>query len=145
MSAESLKFFDSPTTKWRACKIVAKLNEKHLLMANIFKLDEYQTFGLIKMHNMSKSWFANNKFNLLRWNKKDFSWFFKSFQLLEVVSDLRLTIKRGLLCNFAKKLKGPPFYGTKQHWPEIFNCYWILNLQNFLCTVFSKICQKYLF
>ena len=30
-------------------------------MANIFKLHEYQTFGLLKMHNTSKIWFANNK------------------------------------------------------------------------------------
>ena len=145
MSAKSLNFFGPSTTKRRPCKIIAKLNGNYFLMAKIFKLNKYQTFRLIKMHNMSKSWFANNKFNLLRWNKKDFSWFFKSFQLLEVVSDLRLTIKRGLLCNFAEKLKGPPIYGTKQHRSEIFNCYWILNLQNFLCTVFSKICQKYLF
>ena len=72
------------------CKIFTKLNRNHLLIANIFKLHEYQTFGLIKMHNMSKIWFANNKFNLLRWNKKHFSWFFKGFQLPEIVSDLRL-------------------------------------------------------
>ena len=71
-SAKSLKFFGSSTTKWQPCKIIAKLNGNHLLMANIFKLYEYQTFGLIKMHNMSKIWFANNKFNFLRWNKKTF-------------------------------------------------------------------------
>ena len=136
MSAESLKLFDSSTTKWWPCKAFAKLNEKHLLMANIFKLEEYETFGLIKMHNVSKIWFANNKFNLLRWNKKRFSWFFKGFQLPEVVSDQRLAIKRGLLCKFAKKFKGPPFYGTKKHRSEIFNCYWILTLQNLLCSVF---------
>ena len=61
-------------------------------MANIFKPLEYQTFGLIKMHNMSKIWFASNKFNLLRWNKKHFSWFFKGFWLPEIVSDLRLRL-----------------------------------------------------
>ena len=72
MSAKSLKFFGPPTTKWRPCKIFAKLNGNHLLMANIFKLHKYQTFGLIKIHNMSKIWFANNKFNFLRWNKKTF-------------------------------------------------------------------------
>ena len=32
-------------------------------MANIFKLHEYQTFGLMKMHNMCKIWFANNIFS----------------------------------------------------------------------------------
>ena len=82
--------FGPSTTKWRPCKIFAKLNGNHLLMANIFKLHEYQTFGLMKMHNMCKIWFANNIFSLLRWNKKYFSWFFKGFQLPEIVSDLRL-------------------------------------------------------
>ena len=85
MSAKSLKLFGPPTTKWRPCKVFAKLNENHLLMANIFKLHEYQTFGLMKMHNMCKIWFANNIFSLLRWNKKYFSWFFKGFQLPEIV------------------------------------------------------------
>ena len=70
-------------------KVFAKLNRNHLLMANIFKLHKYQTFCLIKMHNMSKIWFANNKFNLLRWNKKHFSWFFKGFQLPVIVSELK--------------------------------------------------------
>ena len=35
-------------------------------MPNIFKLHKYQTFGLLKMRNMSKIWFANNKISL--WN-----------------------------------------------------------------------------
>ena len=56
--------FVRPTTKWQPCKIFAKLNGNHLLMANIFKLHKYQTFGLLKMHNMSKIWFASNKFSL---------------------------------------------------------------------------------
>ena len=71
---------------------VGKLNGNHLLMANIFKLHKYQTFGLMKMHNMCKIWFANNIFSLLRWNKKYFSWFFKGFQLPEIVLDLRLRL-----------------------------------------------------
>ena len=33
-------------------------------MANIFKLHKYQTFGLLKMHNLSKFWFAYNNFSL---------------------------------------------------------------------------------
>ena len=52
MPAKSLNFFGPLTTKWRPCKMFVKLNGKHLLMANIFKLHEYQTFGLMKMHNM---------------------------------------------------------------------------------------------
>ena len=92
MSAKSLKLFAPPTAKWQPCKIFAKLKGNHLLMANIFKLQEYQTCGLMKMHNMSKIWFANNKFNLLRSNKKLFLWFFKGFQLPKIVSDLRLCL-----------------------------------------------------
>ena len=52
-------------TKWRPGKFFAKLNGNRLLMANIFKLHEYQIFGLMKMHDMSKLWFANNKFSLV--------------------------------------------------------------------------------
>ena len=91
-------------------KLLQNWTETIFLMANIFKLHEYQTFGLIKMHNMSKIWFTNDKFNLLWWNKKHF---FMISQVLSVTrNSLRLetapltilTIKRGLLCNFAKKL-----------------------------------------
>ena len=81
MSAKSLNFFGPPTTKWRPCNIFAKFNWNQFLMTNIFKLHEYQTFGLMKMHSMSKIWF-----NSLRWNKIYFSWFFKGFQLPEIVS-----------------------------------------------------------
>ena len=42
----------------------AKLNRKHLLMASIFKLHDYQTFRWMNMHNMCKIWFANNMFSL---------------------------------------------------------------------------------
>ena len=42
---------------------MAKLNRKHLLMANIFKFHKYQTFGLLKMHNVSKTWFDIIKFS----------------------------------------------------------------------------------
>ena len=51
----------------------SKLNRKHLLMASIFKLHQYQTFRLMKMHNMCKIWFVNNILSLLKWNKKYFS------------------------------------------------------------------------
>ena len=108
--------FGLPTTKWRPCKMFAKLNGNHLLMTNIFKLHEYQTFGLTKMRNMNKIWFANNRFNLLRWNKKYFSWFFKGFQLPEIVSDPKLR------------------YIVARIW--IFSYHWILNLKTFLRTLF---------
>ena len=75
--------------QWRPCKISGKLNGNHLLMANIFKLHEYQTFGLMKMHNMCKIWFANKIFSLLRWNKY-LSSSFKGFQLLEITLHLQL-------------------------------------------------------
>ena len=54
MSAKSFKLFGPPTTKWWSCKVFAKLNGNHLLMANIFKLHKYQVFGLMEMHNMCK-------------------------------------------------------------------------------------------
>ena len=73
-------------------KFFAKLRGSHLLMANIFKLHKYQTFGLMKIYNMSKIWFANSKFSLLWWNKKYFSWFFKGFQLPEIVLDPTLRL-----------------------------------------------------
>ena len=64
MSAKSFKLFGPPTTKWWSCKVFAKLNGNHLLMANIFKLHKYQVFGLMEMHNMCKIWFANYIFSL---------------------------------------------------------------------------------
>ena len=135
MSAKSLKFFGPPTTKWRPCKIFAKLNGNHLLMANIFKLHEYQTFGLMKMHNMCKIWFANKIFSLLRWNKKYFSWFFKGFQLPESVLCL--------LCNFAKKkIKGRHFMG---HSGMDFHLLLNSKSSKLPSIVFLKICWKYLF
>ena len=54
MSAKILKIFGALTTKWWPCKIFAKLNRNHLLMTNILKPHEYQTFGSMKMHNMCK-------------------------------------------------------------------------------------------
>ena len=64
IAANSTMFSGPPTTKWRSCKTFMKLIRNHLLMVNIFKLHEYQTFGLMKMHNMCKIWFANNIFSL---------------------------------------------------------------------------------
>ena len=57
-------FFSPPITLWQPCKIFAKLNRNHLLLAKIFKLQKFQIFVLLKMHSMSKIWFANNKFSL---------------------------------------------------------------------------------
>ena len=132
-----MKFFDPPTTKWRPCKIFAKLNGNHLLMANIFKLHEYQTFGLMKMHNMCKIWFANKIFSLLRWNKKYFSWFFKGFQLLEIILRLQLywPLKKDFRVISQKILRAAILWGIGA---QIFSYYWILNLQNFLRKSFQK-------
>ena len=58
----AMQYFGPTTTKWRPCKIFVKLNGNHLLMANIFKLYEYQTFGLMKMRNVCKIWFVNKIF-----------------------------------------------------------------------------------
>ena len=63
MSAKSLKFFFPPTTIWRPCKVFAKLDGNHLLVANIFKLKEYQKFGVM---NMNKIWFTNKKIQFFK-------------------------------------------------------------------------------
>ena len=131
MSAKSLKFFGPPTTKWGPCKMFATLNRNHLLMANILKPCEYQTFGWIKMHNMCKIWFANKIFSLLRWNKNYFSWFFKGFQLLEIILRFQLCWPlKGDFCVISENiLRATILWDIVA---QIFGYYWILNLQNFL-------------
>ena len=96
-----------PQNGGQPCKTFTKLTRNQLLMANIFKLHQYKIFGLMKIHNMCKIWFANNIFSLLRWNKKYFSWVFKGFYLPEnkTASLIILAIKREFLCNFAKKFR----------------------------------------
>ena len=64
MSSKSLEFFGQAATKWRPFKSLAKLKGDHFIIANILKLQEYQTFDLMKIHNMSKKWFANSKLSL---------------------------------------------------------------------------------
>ena len=60
-----LKVWSSLSTHHKkVCKVFAKLNGNHLLMANIFKLHEYPAFGLMKMRNMCKIWLANKIFSL---------------------------------------------------------------------------------
>ena len=68
--------FGPPTTKWWACNF----QTSRILDIWFNENAQYE----------SKAWFANNKFNLLRWNTKYFSWFFKGFQLPDIVSDRRL-------------------------------------------------------
>ena len=58
------KFLVQPPQNSGPVKSFGKLNGNHLLVANIFKLQEYQTFGLMKIHNMCKFWFANKIFSL---------------------------------------------------------------------------------
>ena len=71
---------------WWPCKVFAEIKRKPSFNGQYFH--EYQTFGFMKMHNMCKIWFSNNIFSLLRWNKKCFSWFFKDFQLPEIILGL---------------------------------------------------------
>ena len=61
---EIFKFFDLRTTKRRPFNFFAKLNGNHILMANFSKLREYQIFGLIKLHNLSKGQLAGRMFKL---------------------------------------------------------------------------------
>ena len=47
MSANSLKLFGPHTTKWRPCKVFAKLNENHLLIVSLnFKSRYYRQVEL---------------------------------------------------------------------------------------------------
>ena len=105
MPAKSLKLFGPPTKKWRSCKIFANWNGNLLLMANNFKLHEYQTFGLMKINNMCKIWFANKIMSLLRQNKKYFSRFFKRFELPEIILRLQLycSLKEDI-CGISQKI-----------------------------------------
>ena len=54
------------TTNYQPSNFLAKLSGNQFLISNIFKLHEYQPFGLMKMHNMTKIWFASNKFSLCK-------------------------------------------------------------------------------
>ena len=131
MCAKSLNFFVPPTTKWQPCKIFAKLKGNHLLMVNIFKLHEYQTFSLMKIYNMCKIWFANKIFSLLRWNKKYFSWFSKGFHLPEINLRLELywPVKEDFCVISQNILRAVILWDIVARIP---NYCWILNLQNFL-------------
>ena len=68
-------------------------------MTNIFKLYKCQTFVLLKMHNMRKIWFPNNKFSLWKssvYNKRVvenaiFNFFFFHF------SKFQMTIAKNLM------------------------------------------------
>ena len=53
-SDKSLKFFSLPITKQGSFKIFVKLNRNYNFMAKIFEFHRYQTFGLMKMHNIRK-------------------------------------------------------------------------------------------
>ena len=62
-------FLFHPPKNCASVKILRNRTEtNHHLMVNIFKLNECQTFGLIKIYNICKIWFANNIFSFLRWN-----------------------------------------------------------------------------
>ena len=79
MFGESFKFFDPPTTKWRPFKFFAKLNGNHILMANFSKLRKYQTFGLIELHNLSKSQLADRIFKVSNFQTTFLKNFMKGF------------------------------------------------------------------
>ena len=64
---ESFKFFDPPTTKWYTFKLFAKLNGNHIVMANFSKFYNYQTFGLIVLHNLSKGQLGDRILKLWKW------------------------------------------------------------------------------
>ena len=53
-SDKSLKCFSLPITKQGSFKLFVKLSRNSNLMAKIFEFYGYQTFGLMKMHNIRK-------------------------------------------------------------------------------------------
>ena len=63
-SDKSLTFFSLPITKPVCFKIFVKLNRNYNLMTKIFEFHRYQTFGLIKMHNIRKTRLVSNIFSL---------------------------------------------------------------------------------
>ena len=59
MLGESFKFFDPATPKWRPFEFFPQLKGNLILMTNFSKLRKYQTFGLTKLHNLSKGQLAD--------------------------------------------------------------------------------------
>ena len=110
-------------------KLLLHMKRNHLLIANIFKLHEYQTFDLMKMHNRWKIWVANKIFSLFRWNKKYFSWFSKGFQLPEIILRLQLYwSSKGDFCVISQKILTAAIL-----WDIVarnFSYYWTAELQN---------------
>ena len=124
----SIQYFEGCSQKkcllkaWSFLVDPPQLNGNHLLMANIFKLHEYQTFGLMKIHSMCEIWFSNKIFSLLRCNKKYFSWFFKGFQLPETILHLQLywPLKEDFCVISQKKLRAAILWVIV---PRIFSYY----------------------
>ena len=54
MSAKSVNFLVQPPQNDGPENVFAQSNGNHPLMANTFKLDDYQTFGLMKNHKKRK-------------------------------------------------------------------------------------------
>ena len=103
MFGESFKFFDPPTTKWRSFKFFVKLNGNHILMANFSKFCKYQTFGLIELHNLSKSQLADKIFKV--WKNCVYD-YWVNIQLLKFWLFNSSYFQTTFVKNFTKKLPG---------------------------------------
>ena len=66
---------------------------------HVFKLREYQTFGLMKMHNICKIWFASNIFSL--WKRLVYDWpskmLFLTFCLFPLPKFLKTIVKNHIM------------------------------------------------
>ena len=142
MSAKSLKFFGPPTTKWRPCKIFAKLNGNHLLMVIIFKLHQYQTFSLMRNHNIWKVWFANKIFSLSKslvydWRAVEYCIFNFCFS---PSPKFQITIVKNLAMDFDCSIRHKYFWTTHlwQGNGGTFNYFWNLHEYAFCFFIFFK-------
>ena len=133
---ESLNIFAPLTTKWRSCKIFAKLNGNHLLMANAFKLHEYHTFSLMKMYNMNKIWFTDNKFSFWKslvynkWAVENATLWFLNFSFFQILNE----------SSFEVLLRRKNFWSTHfWNWNnKRFKFFGICTEMQFLSFTFSK-------
>ena len=132
-----------------------QLNNKHTKIAVNSAIQYFEGHSqkkcLLKVWPLNFFFAKLNGKHLLRWNKMHFFSIFQGLSVArnylrpEIAPSTLLAVKIGRKKLFRKKFWRPPFYGTKQHMLKILNYYRIINLQNFVCTVFWKICQKYLF
>ena len=105
MIGKSFKYFDPPTTKWRPFHFFfVKLNGNHILMTNFSKLRNYQIFGLMELHNLSKGQLADRIFKL--WKSCVYDYRAVEQKLLKFWLFNFSNFQTTFVKNFMKKLPG---------------------------------------